>query len=223
MVSVHYYNSEFSHNDTVAGASAYLNLLGLVAGGEAGVIMTNDGSDSTFGYLAGIGGGFDFNVVRLRALPIIYLSEYSVLNYLDYDYENDLNYSKLKSADASRFGGLIELNAEFSNILSGTARYTYDFKEFLTTLENQKLYGSFQIRSPFEAYPFLITGFYRRTLVADEWIIDLLDTQFNQYTESEWRLAYPLAEGLYVSYVNYWDNANNEWKQSVDFSGEFNF
>lgn len=219
--------SAAENTDYFGNAGAYMNLLaGLSVGGEAGVIMTQSATDSTFGYLAGAGAIWDLGMIRLRSLPVILISPEAVLGYVDWDYESGYNYAKLLSEEDTRFGGLTEFVFDFNDLVSASARYSYDIKGSFESLQNQKINADFSFNSPFEEYPFIINGMYRRNISDGNTILELKDGLFDSNTKAELVVSYPILEGLNVSYITYFDKIESGdpvFGNKVEFGAAYSF
>ncbi|BBE30655.1 hypothetical protein OSSY52_07960 [Tepiditoga spiralis] len=212
-----------THNDTVLGGGAYINILGMNLGGEGGIITTSSPSTETFGYMAGIGGSLDLGIIRFRALPILYMSKSTLLGYIDKDYENGNNYTKLLNQNKTRFGGIYELNIKYTNILTANARYNYDINGMLESFSNQRIYAWLNVKSPFEGYPFLLTGYYNRNMNDNEWLNNVIEKPFDAKTDMEYSISYEMADGLYISYVTFYDNTEDNFKNRVDITTSVEF
>ncbi|HOO75583.1 MAG TPA: hypothetical protein PLS66_09825, partial [Tepiditoga sp.] len=153
--------------------------------------------------LAGAGAIWDLGMIRLRSLPVILISPEAVLGYVDWDYESGDNYAKLLSEEDTRFGGLTEFVFDFNDLVSASARYSYDIKGSFESLQNQKINADFSFNSPFEEYPFIINGMYRRNISDGNTILELKDGLFDSNTKAELVVSYPILEGLNVSYITY--------------------
>jgi len=222
-------DSPSQRNDYIGSAGIYYDLLFLNTGVEAAVIITEDAENpdnNTFGYLAGIGGGFDFGFLTFRALPILYMTENTVIGYIDRNYYKEENHTKF--LDDKRVGGLFEINSNVSDIFNGNIRFTYNFDSFpVGKIENEHLEGLVRINSPFEDVPFIVSGFYSRTFKEDNFF-NIFEGLFNEYTTAEYVISYPLFDGLYISYVNYFSyNYENPeesgFKNRVDMQASLNF
>jgi hypothetical protein len=218
-------------NDLVANIGIYKDLGGFLFGAESGYIFSSPVSDAVdfepfSGFLMGAGGGFNSEYFSVRALPVIYMSPHAVLSYVDEDYEYigettiGSKHQQLQQATESRLGGLYDLVLEYSDIIALNGRYSYDMAFDFETISNQKIFGDLKVNSPFEQYPFELYGYYRRDLDS---FGEVFDELFDEDTEFEYELSYFFMPGMKVSYIEYYDQDEDVFKNKVHLGGTFDF
>jgi hypothetical protein len=220
-------------NDLVANIGIYKDLGGLFAGVESGYIFTSPATESAnfeseSGFLMGAGGGFSSEYFSVRALPVIYMSPHAVLSYIDEDYEyigqtSTVNkHNQLLNKTESSLGGLYDLVFEYTDIIALNARYSYNMAFDFQTVSNRELFGDFKVNSPIVEYPFELYGYYRRNL--DPFgFSQVFEDLFNENTEFEYELSYFFMPGMKISYIEYYDQEEDIFKNKVHLDGSFNF
>lgn len=220
-------------NDLVANVGIYKDLGGFLFGAESGYIFSSPISDSAdfepfSGFLMGAGGGFNSEYFSVRALPVIYMSPHAVLSYVDEDYEYKgettlgEKHDQMLTKTNSSLGGLYDLVLEYTDIIALNARYSYDMAFDFETISNQKIFGDLKVNSPFEQYPFELYGYYRRDL-DPLGFSQVFEDLFDSNTEFEYELSYFFMPGMKVSYIEYYDQEENVFKNKVHLGGTFDF
>jgi len=232
MVGTNQLYSEWK-NDLVANIGIYKDLGGLFAGVESGYIFTSPAAtsvdfDAESGFLMGAGGGFNSEYFSFRALPVIYISPHAVLSYVDEDYEyigqttNVSKHEQLLSKTESSLGGLYDLVFEYTDLIALNARYSYDMTFDFSSISNQELFGDLRINSPFSEYPFELYGYYRRNLDSLDFV-EVFEDLFDEETEFEYEFSYFFMPGMKISYIEYYDQDDDIFKNKVHLGGSFNF
>ncbi|UYO99663.1 hypothetical protein OF820_11435 [Oceanotoga sp. DSM 15011] len=231
LIATNYPYSDY-HTDIVSILNVYKPFGPLNLGVEGSVIYTKAEKNNlvygdTFGFLGGLGAAISFEYVDLRALPIIYLSKYSNLNYLDNNYEktNNLaqNYDFLVLSEEERLGGIYDISFRYDDILDSYLRYSYEVPFNFSEIQNQKIYSKVYLKSPISEYPFSFEMSYNRILENNELVFDIFKEIFNKNTQFEYSLNYNLLTGLSLSYINYYDHISNEMKGKIALNATYQF
>ena len=95
---------------------------------------------------------------------------------------------------------------------------TFDF----SSISNQELFGDLRINSPFSEYPFELYGYYRRNLDSLDFV-EVFEDLFDEETEFEYEFSYFFMPGMKISYIEYYDQDDDIFKNKIHLGGSFNF